>query len=123
MSTDPSAKLFYGYKQPDADKKAHQKIDYATAEAGEDDTPWSATHTKRSHGCIGVIHGYDEHLGFFLAVEASLHEAEWDEVVTLSTRALEIQPEWHAQLQQAAKAFHLDVSGMVPRWYLVCLYF
>jgi hypothetical protein len=121
MSTDPSAKLFYGYKQPDADRERFNEIDYATVE--EDDTPWSATHTERSHGCIGIINGYGENLGFFLAVEASLHEAEWDEVVTLSTRALEIQPEWHEQLRQAAEAFHLDVSGMVPGWYLVCLYF
>ena len=58
-----------------------------------------------------------------LAVEKSLSEAEWDNVVVLSQDDFEVQPEWKDQLQQAVEAFELDVSGMQPGWFLVCLYF
>jgi hypothetical protein len=118
MSSDPSAKLFYGYMQPESDKERYAEIDH-----NEDDTPWSATHTKRAHGCIGGIHGYDEHLGFFLAVETSLRVAEWDQVQWLIQQDFVVQQEWSEQLALAAEAFKLDTAGMEPGWFLVCLYF
>lgn len=117
MSTDPEAKLFYGYMQPESDREQRSEL-----EEGED-TPWSATHTKHSSGCVGGMHGYDENLGFFLAVEESLHEADWDKIIPLTQKDLEIQPEWDGQLRLAAADFHLDLTGLKPSWYLVCLYF
>lgn len=118
MSTDPVAKLFYGYIQPEADKKIYDAIDHNV-----DDTPWSAIHTKKAYGCIGDIHGYDMHLRFFLAVEASLKEAEWDDIVPLTAKDFEIRPEWNQQLKEAAIVFNIDPTGLTPGWFLVSLWF
>jgi len=119
MSTRPEAKLFYGYLQPEADKEEYNALE------DDEDTPWSAIHGKKAYGCIGEIYGYSESLGFFLAVEESLHTAEWDEVksanlVGLAARYLESA--WDVQLRQAAETFGLDVTGIRPGWYQVCLY-
>jgi hypothetical protein len=120
MSTDAEAKLFYGYIQPESDKELYRKIDFSRT---NDTTPWRETHTKKAYGCIGGIHGYDGELRFFLAVETSLHEAEWDEVKPLTPQDFVIQPEWDEQLHQAAGYFSIDDADLHPGWYLVCLYF
>jgi hypothetical protein len=120
MSTDPEAKLFYGYLQPDDDK---EKFNEEIADDADYETSWSGIHTKHAHGCIGEIYGYSSSLGFFLAVEKSLHEVMWDKVKMLSPQDLTIQPEWDDQLRQAAQIFNLDISQLQPGWHLVCLYF
>ncbi len=122
MGTDPEAKLFYGYIQPLPDEDDWEN-DSSEEEEDEEETPWENTHCVTKHGCIGGISGYDENLRHFLAVEKSLSEAQWSNVVALSQDDFEIRPEWKDQLQQAVEAFGLDVSGMQPGWYLVCLYF
>lgn len=118
MGVTPQAKLFYGYLQPESDREQYQEID-----TNEEDTPWSATHLKKANGCIGGLYGYDENLGFFLAVEESLHEVEWDKKKRLIQKDFEIQPTWNEQLRQAAEEFGLDVTGLESSWYLVSLYF
>ena len=119
MSSDPEAKLFYGYLQPEEDREHYQNLDHSR----DQETAWSATHTKTAHGCVGGIYGYDENLGFFLAVEASLQKAEWDEVVPLTPAHFVVKPGWDEQLRQAANTFKLDITDLQPGWYLVCLYF
>jgi hypothetical protein len=119
MSTDPEAKLFYGYLQPEDEKEA-----YNDEEDIDKETPWSDAHGRQAHhGCIGDIYGYSGALGFFLAVEESLHTTEWDKVTSLSPQDFEIKPGWNEQLQQAAQVFNLDISQLQPGWHLVCLYF
>lgn len=119
MSTDPEAKLFYGYLEP----LVEDEDDSDDEEDDDEDTPWDKSHTVRSHGCIGDLYGYSENLGHFLAVEASLHTAEWDEVKPLTPQDFVTQPEWDEQLHQAAVHFGIDDTGLQPGWYLVCLYF
>lgn len=119
MSDTPQAKLFYGYLQPEADREIFQGI----GPDEEKETPWSATHTQVSHDCVGGIYGYDESLGFFLAVEESLHEVEWDKTKLLSQKDFEVQPTWNEDLRLAAEEFKLDLTGLEPGWYLVSLYF
>jgi hypothetical protein len=58
-----------------------------------------------------------------LAVEESLHEAEWDEVVSLKPEDFEAKPEWDEKLRQAALEFGIDLDGLQASWHLVCLYF
>lgn len=118
MGVTPEAKLFYGYMQPESDKELYARIDH-----NNDDTPWTATHTKEAYGCEGGIHGYDEHLGFFIAVKASLKVAEWDDVVALTSQDFEVKPEWNQQLKEALSAFNIDPTGLTPGWYLVSLWF
>ena len=117
MGISCEAKLFYGYLQPKADKEYHYESEDST------DTPWTETHTKRKCGCIGGIYGYDENLGHFLAIEESLHTAEWDEVVSLKPEDFEVKPEWNEMLHQAALEFGIDLDGLQPSWHLACLYF
>lgn len=120
MSSDPQAKFFYGYVEPrDEDEDYEDYGDYNE----EDETPWDKAHTNTAHGCIGGIYGYSGNLGNFLAVQVSLHEAEWAEVHTLKQQDFEVQPEWKEQLQAAANHFEIDLSGLQPGWHLVSLYF
>ena len=114
MSDRPTAKLFYGYLQPESDREKDYK---------EDESPWEATHCKVAYGCTGEIYGYYENLCFFLAVKESLHESEWDEVTDLEPVQLAIRPSWDITLREASKQFGLDVTDQVPGWHLVCLYF
>lgn len=118
MSSDPVAKLFYGYVEPiDPDDYDHFDKDE------DEETPWGEAHTKRACGCIGELFGTDGNLGNALAVEASLHKAEWSHVNALSPQDFEVHSEWDEQLQQAAAHFGIDVSGLKLGWHLVSLYF
>jgi Nucleosome binding factor SPN, SPT16 subunit len=134
MSTDPEAKLFYGYVKPIKDDDDFDELGDDASENEEDDesdeegyddyeeTPWSKAHTISVHGCIGGIHGYDENLGYFLAVEESLHTAEWDEVKPLTAKDFKVKAEWDKALNKAAAEFGIDLTGLEPGLYLVCLY-
>lgn len=118
MSTDPEAKLFYGYIQEAPEEGEWDE---------EDEGAWGKAHGRQPQfGCMVDLYGYDGSLGYFLAVEESLCKAEWSEIqpidmVSLGVRHLEST--WDAQLRQAAETFGLDLTGLKPGWYLVCLYF
>ena len=121
MSISCKAILFYGYLQPEADKEYYYEADDGN------ETPWTETHTKRKHGCIGEIYGCDENLGHFLAVEESLQKiTPWDGVKSLKISDLgakSLDPSWNERLHQAASEFGIDLAGLQPSWHLACLYF
>ncbi len=119
MGTDPTAKLFYGYLQPEDDRENYNEH----SDEDDFDTPWTMTHTKTRQGCIGDIYGYGSSLGFFLAVKETLYYAGWDRVIKLTPERFTILPEWDEQLKGAAKEFGLNIADQLPGWHLVCLYF
>lgn len=123
MSTTSEAKLFYGYIKPIEDGDDDE--DY-NDECEEEESPWDSAHTKSAHGCTVGIHGYDENLGYFLAVEESLYAAEWDTVKTIDIIDLgvkSLERPWDEMLRSAASEFGIDLSGLASGWHLVCLYF
>lgn len=129
MSTDPEAKLFYGYVQPtpeeaewDEDETGEDEDEDEDEEADEESgNPWAVYGT--SNGCETGLYGYDNDLGYYLAVKESLYSAEWSQHIFISQIDLVRKPEWDEQLLQAAKLWNLDVSNLKVGWHLVCLYF
>jgi hypothetical protein len=119
MGKDPEAKLFYGFLEPLVEDDEESEDE----DGEEDETPWEKAHTRKAYGCIGGIYGYDENLGHFLAVEASLKEAEWDEVMPLTSQDFEVKPGWNQQLKEAALVQNIDLTGLTPGWFLVSLWF
>lgn len=115
MSSDLQAKLFYGFIQPLDDREAHYQ--------DMEETPWTQTHTRKAHGCLGGIYGTDEAIGHYLAVEGSHRTAQWSTIVALNQKELQVEDYWDAQLEDAVKHFNLNVTGQSPSWYLVSLYF
>ncbi len=119
MSTDPIAKLFYGYIQEAPEEGEWSKED--------EETSWDRTYGRRPQfGCTVDVYGYDRSLGYFLAIEESLHTAEWSEIQPIDLVGLgvkHLESTWDMQLRQAAEIFGLDLTGLKPGWYLVCLYF
>lgn len=122
MSTEPEAKLFYGYIKPKNDDDADYDEDDEDNEEQDEDA-WSKAHTETACDCTVGLYGYDENLGYFLAVEESLHTAMWAEVVPLKTEDFEVKPAWDESLRLAAEEFGIDLTGLQPGWHLVCLYF
>jgi hypothetical protein len=118
MGLSVRASLFYGYLQPQWDREI-----FLERNDPDFETPWSDIHTERFARCVGGMYGYDEHLGFFLAIEASLKQAEWDDVVELRIADLKVHEVWQSYLETAAQHFHLDLHGLRPSWYLTSLYF
>ena len=119
MSTDPVAKLFYGYTKPIDEDKVEDDDEY-------EETPWSKAHIKSSHGCTVNLYGSSGSLGYFLAVEESLQKAAWDTVKPVDLIELgvqSLQKPWNGMLRLAAAEFGIDITGLPLGWHLVCLYF
>lgn len=119
MSTDPIAKLFYGYIQEAPEEGEWSEKD--------EETSWDRTYGRQPQcGCTVDVYGYSGSLGYFLAIEESLHTAEWSEIQPIDLVGLgvkRLESTWDMQLRQAAEIFGLDLTGLKPGWYLVCLYF
>jgi hypothetical protein len=118
MSISSEAKLFYGYIKPEEDDEEYDGVSSSS--------PWSKAHTESTHGCTVDIYGYDENLGYFLAVEESLCTAEWNTVKTIDLIDLGVQSlerPWNEMLRDAASEFGIDLTGLSLGWHLVCLYF
>jgi hypothetical protein len=120
MSTNATAKLFYGYMQPKEDREYYnEECDHSE----DEETAWSAIAFKEAYCCVGGLCGHDGNLGTFLAVRESLHKATWTEDTPLKPEDFQVRPAWDEMLRKAAKAFGLDLTGLRPGWHLVCLYF
>lgn len=121
MSTDPSAKLFYGFTQPVDEYGEPIENEEDKDEDGEG--PWERAVGTNSE-CVTGFSGYDDNLINFLAVEESLHVVEWSEICVLEQTDLEVKPDWDKKLRQASEHFKLDIpADQQPKWHLVCLYF
>lgn len=118
MGTDPQAKLFYGYVKPTPDERAWSEDE---DEDEESDGAWSIH--SMSNGCVTGIYGYDDDLGYFLAVKESLHHVEWSSHELIPQTALVSKSEWDEQLRNAAALWNLDISKLKVGWHLVALYF
>lgn len=110
MSNSPSAKFFYGFVNPKDEEG--ERSDWADRQKFEKGALVEIT-----------IFGYDQFLRFAIAVSETLVTAEWNEAKSIGSWELRPQEEWDEWLHKFASDNNLDVSGLVPGWHLVSLYF
>jgi len=124
MSTDSEAKLFYGVVKPTIEARAYDgDYDYEAEESETEYGPWSDAHGKPYKPASVGLYGYDDDLGYFLAINDSLHTVEWSTTKLIPASSLVVQPEWDEQIRAMAEYAGLDISGLEIGWHLVCLYF
>lgn len=110
MGTDPSAKLFYGYINPED-------------EEGED-ARWDIPDEYKPDAVCGLeLFGYDGFIRYGLSVAASLKRADWSDAVNISPDHFNVPDEWNQQLAEYAREKGIDISGLTPGWHLVSIYF
>jgi hypothetical protein len=107
--TASSAKLFYGYLEPER-------------EDPEQETAWDVAHATSKQGCTVGIYGSGDTLRCYLAIEASLREARSATAIEIPAWSMQVKAAWQHWLLKAANEFGLDVRDLTPDWYLVSLY-
>jgi hypothetical protein len=138
MSTTIDAVFFWGYAEPIDEEQQDKAI--ADAEENNEDYPvgpWGDAYGLPNGmtwdekkklpydvGYYGVGRGggITGYTAFFLAIREAYFEASWHEIQVIDPTKLIAKPEWDKILQDAAKEWNIDLTGLTPGWHLAPLF-